>query len=222
MIKKHLLGNARSVTEFQKLQEIGEGTYGTVYKARDKLTEQIVALKKVRMHNENDGFPITSLREINILTKMRHPNIINLNEVVVGYKKDSIFLAFEYCEADIANLVDYITRKKEYLNLSEIKCLMLQLIKAVIYLHDNDIIHRDLKLSNLLINHKGTLKLADFGLARRIGYPLEHLTPKVVTLWYRSPEILLRCPYYSKPSDAWGIGCIIAELLNYGYPILPV
>ncbi len=96
-----------------------------------------------------------------------------MKEVVVGYKKDSIFLAFEYCEADLANLVDFIVRKKEYLRLSEIKCLILQLIKAVIYLHDNDIIHRDLKLSNLLINKKGQLKLADFGLARKIGYPLQ-------------------------------------------------
>ena len=77
-----------------------------MFKARDKDTGEIVALKKVRMHNENDGFPITSLREINILTQLNHPNIIRLNEVVVGYKKDSIFLAFEYCEADLANLVD--------------------------------------------------------------------------------------------------------------------
>lgn len=110
-------------------------------------------MKKVRMINENDGFPITSLREISILSQLRgHKNIINLKEVVVGYKKESVFLAFEYCHSDLANLVDFLMQKKEYLNLAEIKCLMLQLIKAVIYLHDNDIIHRDLKFSNLLIN----------------------------------------------------------------------
>ncbi len=91
------------------------------------------------------------------------------------------------------------------------------------YLHDNDVLHRDLKLSNLLLNSEGKLKLADFGLARRIGYPLTNYTPKVVTLWYRSPEILLRHPQgYSKPADAWGVGCILAELLNFGFPILPV
>ena len=100
---------------------------------------------------------------------------------------------------------------------------MLQLLNAVSYLHDNDILHRDLKLSNLLLNSKGHLKLADFGLARRIGYPLKPYTPKVVTLWYRSPEILLRHPNgYSKPADAWAVGCIFGELLNFGYPILPV
>jgi len=124
-----LLGNTRCVADFEKLGEIGEGTYGTVFKAKDKITGEIVALKKVRMHNENDGFPITSLREINILEVLsHHSNIINLKEVVVGYKKDSVFLAFEYCEADIANLVDYMNRKKSsvsYLNLAEIKCLML-------------------------------------------------------------------------------------------------
>ncbi len=84
-----------------------------------------MALKKVRMHNENDGFPITSLREINILSSLKHPNIVNLKEVLVGYKKDSVFLAFEYCEADVAHLVDYIIQKKEYLSLGEIKSLML-------------------------------------------------------------------------------------------------
>ena len=128
-IKSQLLGNTRCVSDFTKIAEIGEGTYGTVFKAMDKDRQQIVALKKVRMHNENDGFPITSLREINILSKLNHhPNVIKLQEVVVGYKKDSVFLSFEYCDADIANLVDFMARNKKevpYLNLSEIKCLML-------------------------------------------------------------------------------------------------
>ena len=144
------------MSDFSKLAEIGEGTYGTVFKALDKHSGQIVALKKVRMHHENDGFPITSLREINILSQLNHhANVIKLQEVVVGYKKDSVFLSFEYCEADLANLVDYMARNKKdvpYLNLAEIKCLMLQLLKAVSYLHDNDVLHRDLKLSNLLLN----------------------------------------------------------------------
>ena len=108
-----MLGNTRCVSDFSKIGEIGEGTYGTVFKAMDKDRQQVVALKKVRMHNENDGFPITSLREINILSDLNHhPNIIKLLEVVVGYKKDSVFLSFEYCHADIANLVDFMSRNK--------------------------------------------------------------------------------------------------------------
>lgn len=96
------------------------------------------------------------------------------------------------------------------------------MLSAVGHLHANDILHRDLKLSNLLLTQRGQLQLADFGLARQIGYPLQLYTPKVVTLWYRSPEILLRHPKgYSKPADAWAVGCILAELLNFGYPVMP-
>lgn len=147
------MGNTRCVSDFEKIQEIGEGTYGTVFKARDKETGDLVALKKVRMLNENDGFPITSLREINILSTLKHQNIVCLQEVVVGYKQDSVFLAFEYCQADVANLVDYLIKeRKDYLNMAEIKCMMLQVLRAVSYLHENFIIHRDVKLSNLLIN----------------------------------------------------------------------
>ena len=124
-MRNHLLGNARCVADFEKLHEIGEGTYGTVYKARDKSSDEIVALKKVRLHNENDGFPITSMREISILTELHHPNIVRLNEVVVGFKKESVFLAFEYCECDLATLVDSLARKREHLNLAEVKCIML-------------------------------------------------------------------------------------------------
>jgi serine/threonine protein kinase len=112
-IRRQLLGNTRCVADFQKIEEIGEGTYGTVFKARDKETGEIVALKKVRMHNENDGFPITSLREISILQNLKHhPNILNLKEVLVGYKKDSVFLSFEYCPTDLAALVDKMSKQK--------------------------------------------------------------------------------------------------------------
>ena len=114
-IKRHLLGAARCVSDFEKLGNIGEGTYGTVFKARDKASRrgEVVALKKLRMHNENDGFPLTSLREIAILQSLKqHTNLVRLNEVVVGYKKDSVFLNFEYCEGDMAVLLDYMSRNR--------------------------------------------------------------------------------------------------------------
>jgi serine/threonine protein kinase len=142
--EKFFIANCRCVSDFERLHEIGEGTYGTVCKlnsdfytpdkARDKTNDEIVALKKVRMSHENDGFPITSIREINILKELDHENIVKLKEVVVGFKKEkygisniicSIFLVFEYCETDLANLIDYLISKKEYLNLAEIKSIML-------------------------------------------------------------------------------------------------
>jgi cyclin-dependent kinase 10 len=109
-----------------------------------------------------------------------------------------------------------------YFELSEVKSIMIQLLKSVDYLHRNFILHRDLKLSNILLNKKGELKLADFGLARSFSIPLQKYTPKVVTLWYRAPEILLQCETYSWYSDMWAVGCIFGELLNQGAPLLPV
>jgi serine/threonine protein kinase len=151
----------RAVTCFEKLDRIGEGTYGTVYRARDKETNLIVALKKLRMKKEKGGFPLTSIREIKILKSIDHPNIVSLLEVSVGRKPDSIFLVFEYCEHDFAGLLDRLARP---FTEAETKTIMLQLLSAVEHLHSRFIIHRDLKLSNLLLNKQGLLKLADFGL----------------------------------------------------------
>lgn len=207
----------RSVNCFVKLNCIGEGTYGTVYRARDKETGQIRALKKLRMKKEKGGFPLTSIREIKILKSINHPNIVNLLEIVVGRKPHSIFLVFEYCEHDLAGLLDRIARS---FTEAEIKTIMLQLLQGTEYLHSNFIIHRDLKLSNLLMNNKGVLKMADFGLARLFSNPLKQYTPKVVTLWYRCPELLLGAKSYHTACDMWAVGCIFGELLKHR-PLLP-
>ena len=126
-----------------------------------------------------------------------------ISNVYLFYSFISIFLVFEYCETDVANLIDCLIQKDQYFSLAEIKCIFLQALRAVSYLHQNNILHRDLKFSNILINSKGQIKLEDFGLARKIGHPITPYTPKVVTLWYRAPEILLKAEYYSKPCDAW-------------------
>ena len=201
----------RSVDEFERLNKIEEGTYGVVYRAEEKRTGSIVALKRVKMEKEKEGFPITSLREISTLLKAQHPNIVAVKEIVVGSNIDSIFIVMEYVEHDLKSLMSTM---KRHFTLGEVKTLMLQLLSAVAHLHDNWILHRDLKTSNLLFSHKGILKVGDFGLAREYGSPLKPYTPIVVTLWYRSPELLLKTKEYSCPIDLWSVGCIFGELLT--------
>ncbi|XP_020844773.1 cyclin-dependent kinase 10 [Phascolarctos cinereus] len=211
------LGQCRSVKEFEKLNRIGEGTYGIVYRARDTQTDEIVALKKVRMDKEKDGIPISSLREITLLLRLRHPNIVELKEVVVGNHLESIFLVMGYCEQDLASLLENMQTP---FSEAQVKCIILQVLKGLQYLHKNFIIHRDLKVSNLLMTDKGCVKTADFGLARAYGVPVKPVTPKVVTLWYRAPELLLGTATQTTSIDMWAVGCILAELLAHK-PLLP-
>jgi len=178
----NMLQGCRSVDEFERLNKIDEGTYGVVYRARDKKTGEIVALKKVKMEKEREGFPLTSLREINILLSFHHPSIVDVKEVVVGSNLDSIFMVMEYMEHDLKGLMESM---RQPFSQSEVKCLMLQLLEGTKYLHDNWVLHRDLKTSNLLLNNRGELKICDFGLARQYGSPLKPYTHLVVTLWYR-------------------------------------
>uniref|UniRef100_A0A1B0D3R2 cyclin-dependent kinase n=1 Tax=Phlebotomus papatasi TaxID=29031 RepID=A0A1B0D3R2_PHLPP len=192
------LQGCRSVEEFQCLNRIEEGTYGVVYRAKDKRTEEIVALKRLKMEKEKEGFPITSLREINTLLKGQHPNIVTVREIVVGSNMDKIFIVMDYVEHDLKSLMETMKHKKQAFLPGEVKCLTQQLLRAVAHLHDIWILHRDLKTSNLLLSHKGILK---------------PYTSVVVTLWYRAPELLLGCKEYSTPIDVWSVGCIFAEFL---------
>ncbi|KAK1415817.1 hypothetical protein QVD17_31605 [Tagetes erecta] len=207
----NMLQGCRSVDEFERLNKIDEGTYGVVYRAKDKKTGEIVALKKVKMEKEREGFPLTSLREINILLSFHHPSIVDVKEVVVGSNLDSIFMVMEYMEHDLKALMETM---KQPFSQSEVKCLMLQLFEGTKYLHDNWVLHRDLKTSNLLLNNRGELKICDFGLSRQYGSPLKPYTHLVVTLWYRAPELLLGTKLYSTAIDMWSLGCIMAELLS--------
>lgn len=179
----NMLQGCRSVFEYEKLNKINEGTYGVVYKAKDKKTGEIVALKKVKMDidRDNDGFPLSSLREINILLSFNHPSVVNVKEVVMD-DLDSIFMVMEYMEYDLKGLMEVMTRP---FSTSEVKWLMLQLLEGVEYLHENWVLHRDLKTSNILLSKEGELKICDFGMSRQYGSPMKPYTPLVVTLWYR-------------------------------------
>ncbi|KAI5171036.1 hypothetical protein NEFER03_0438 [Nematocida sp. LUAm3] len=195
---------------FQKIEKIGEGTYGVVYKAREKGTGKVVALKKVRLTDDREGMPATTIREISLLKNLRHPYIICLHQVIYTEKK--LYMVFEYAEVDLKNYLTELRREKKHLTKKEVRKYAYQLISALTYCHSVGILHRDLKPQNILLSH-GNIKLADFGLGRSVGIPLHTLTSEVVTLWYRAPELLLGAKYYSTAVDVWSIGCIVAELV---------
>ncbi|KAI1797776.1 Pkinase-domain-containing protein [Ganoderma leucocontextum] len=203
---------SRSVYCYERLNSIEEGSYGVVFRARDKETGEIVALKKLKLEEEKHGFPITALREINSLMVCKHENVVGIREVVVGDTLTQVFIVMDFIEHDLKTLLSVMP--SPFLQ-SEVKTLMLQLLAAMAYCHERWILHRDLKTSNLLMNNRGTIKVADFGLARRYGDPVGvgGLTQLVVTLWYRAPEILLGATTYSTAVDMWSVGCIFAELL---------
>ncbi|KAI9106265.1 kinase-like domain-containing protein [Phlyctochytrium arcticum] len=205
------LVSCRCVDTFEKLNRIEEGAYGVVYRARDRETGEIVALKRLKLEKEVNGFPVTSLREIHTLLLAKHPNIVNVKEIVVTPSMRGVFIVMEFVEHDLKSLME--SMPSPFLQ-SEIKTLMIQLLSAVALLHQNWIIHRDLKTSNLLMNNQGQIKVADFGLARRFGSPLGPVTQLVVTLWYRAPELLLGAKEYTTAIDMWSIGCIFGELVN--------
>ncbi|KAL1847312.1 hypothetical protein Plec18170_008660 [Paecilomyces lecythidis] len=204
-------GPCRHVDNFERLNHIEEGSYGWVSRAKDITTGEIVALKKLKMEDSPDGFPVTGLREIQTLLGARHQNIVTLREIVMGNSMDNVFLVMDFLEHDLKTLLDDM---REPFLPSEIKTLLLQIMSATEFLHSHWIMHRDLKTSNLLMNNRGEIKLADFGMARYYGDPPPKLTQLVVTLWYRSPELLLGAEKYGPEIDMWSIGCIFGELLT--------
>ncbi|XP_013784754.1 cyclin-dependent kinase 2-like isoform X1 [Limulus polyphemus] len=195
---------------FQKIEKIGEGTYGVVYKARDKETGKLVALKKIRLETESEGVPSTAIREIALLKELDHNNVVRLLDVIHSEKK--LYLVFEYLNQDLKKLMD--SAPTSGLPLPLVKSYLWQLLQGIAYCHSHRVLHRDLKPQNLLIDKEGNIKLADFGLARAFGVPLRSYTHEVVTLWYRAPEILLGAKFYSTPVDVWSMGCIFAEMLT--------
>jgi len=195
---------------YQKIEKpVGEGTYGVVYKAKDKTTNEIVALKKIRLEVEDEGVPSTALREISLLKELDHPNIVRLRDV--EHQDGRLYLVFEWLDRDLKKHMD---SSPAGLPMSTIKLFLYQLLRGMDYCHQRGIMHRDLKPQNLLVDRKNILKLADFGLARAFMIPMRSYTHEVVTLWYRAPEILLGQRTYSPHIDMWSIGTIFVEMVN--------
>lgn len=225
MVKKrkgesNLPWGLRTVDNYDKLEIVGEGTYGQVWKGENRTSGRMVALKKIRVdpYRKMAGLTLQTLREIKILNSFPHPNVVELIECVTSAKtaeagvKSSLYLVFEYLNHDMGGLIDI---KYDFTE-EEIRCFFMQLVRAMKFLHKNRICHRDIKSSNLLISNKHELKLADFGLARQL-FPdakqvNEKYTNKVVTLWYRAPELLLGERQYDYSVDIWSAGCILLEM----------
>uniref|UniRef100_A0A9J8ADR2 cyclin-dependent kinase n=1 Tax=Cyprinus carpio carpio TaxID=630221 RepID=A0A9J8ADR2_CYPCA len=199
---------------YVKLGKLGEGTYATVFKGRSKLTENLVALKEIRLEHE-EGAPCTAIREVSLLKNLKHANIVTLHDII--HTDRCLTLVFEYLDSD---LKQYLDNCGNLMSMHNVKIFMFQLLRGLSYCHKRKILHRDLKPQNLLINDKGELKLADFGLARAKSVPTKTYSNEVVTLWYRPPDVLLGSTEYSTPIDMWGVGCILYEMAT-GRPMFP-
>jgi serine/threonine protein kinase len=201
--------------KYVKIDKLGEGTYGIVYKAKNRETAQIVALKRIRLDSEDEGVPCTAIREISLLKELKHPNIVSLYDVIHTEKK--LTLVFEFCDLDLKK---YMDQHNGIISKNTMKSFLYQLLRGVAFCHEKRVLHRDLKPQNLLINKKGELKLADFGLARSSGIPVRSYSHEVVTLWYRPPDVLMGSRNYSTSIDIWSAGCIFAEMVT-GRPLFP-
>ncbi|TFK23277.1 Pkinase-domain-containing protein [Coprinopsis marcescibilis] len=192
------------------LNQVGEGTFGKVYKARNTVSNVFVALKRIRMESERDGFPVTAMREIKLLQSLKHANVVRLYEMMVS--NSSVYMVFEYMDHDLTGILSQTQFK---FSEAHLKSLCHQMLAGLAYLHHKGVIHRDIKGSNILLNNRGELKLADFGLARfyqkrrRMDY-----TNRVITLWYRPPELLFGATVYGAEVDMWSAGCIMLELFT--------
>jgi len=202
--------------KYEKLEKIGEGTYGTVFKAKNRETQEVVALKRVRLDDDDEGVPSSALREICLLKELKHKNIVRLYDVVHSDRK--LTLVFEYCDQDLKKYFDSCNSE---IDQSVVKSLMYQLLRGLAFCHAHNVLHRDLKPQNLLINKNMELKLADFGLARAFGIPVRCYSAEVVTLWYRPPDVLFGAKLYNTSIDMWSSGCIFAEIANAGRPLFP-
>ncbi len=203
-------------SHFQQLEKLGEGTYATVYKGRNGFTGTLVALKEINLDSE-EGTPSTAIREISLMKELKHENIVTLYDVI--HTENKLTLVFEFMDKDLKKYMDTCGNRGA-LDPKIVKSYMFQLLRGIMFCHDNSVLHRDLKPQNLLINTKGELKLGDFGLARAFGIPVNTFSNEVVTLWYRAPDVLMGSRNYNTSIDIWSAGCIMAEMFT-GRPLFP-
>ena len=211
----------RLISSYIIEKQIGQGGYGKVYKGIDKNNNRIVAIKQMDKRKERNGFSQNALREIKLLREIYHTNSVTLLQIVVGddknnlddIRKNPMYLIYEYIDHDLAGVL----KRKKKISQDLVRCYTYQLLQVLAYLHSIHIMHRDLKLSNILVTNNNKIKLCDFGLARKESILLKEnerrYTNNVITLWYRPPELLFGATNYDTSVDMWSVGCILGELL---------
>ncbi|XP_021767589.1 cell division control protein 2 homolog C [Chenopodium quinoa] len=212
--------------KYEKLEKVGEGTYGKVYKAKEKTTGQLVALKKTRLEMDEEGVPPTALREVSLLQMLSQSlyvvrllcvEHVDKKNSSTGIAKPLLYLVFEYLDTDLKKFIDSHRKgpNPRPLPPTQVQSFLFQLLKGVAHCHSHGVLHRDLKPQNLLLDKdKGILKIADLGLGRSFTVPMKSYTHEIVTLWYRAPEVLLGSTHYSTGVDIWSVGCIFAEMVR--------
>jgi cyclin-dependent kinase-like len=191
---------SKVMERYEKMAKLGEGSYGIVYKCRNRDTGEIVAIKKFAESEDDPLIRKIALREIRLLKNLKHPNLVNLLEVF--RRKRRLHLVFEFCERTVLNELERYPRGCPHLLTQQI---VWQTLQAVGYCHHHGCIHRDIKPENILLTATGVVKLCDFGFARMLS-PGENYTDYVATRWYRSPELLVGDTQYGTPVDVWAIG----------------
>ncbi|OQV15077.1 Cell division control protein 2-like protein [Hypsibius exemplaris] len=199
---------------------IGEGTYGVVHRGVDTRNGRMVAIKQMAMDPEGQGLPSVALREITHLGEMSHKNIVNMLDLVVGEKH--MMVIFEHLDMDLREFQTEYIKKYKYFSFDMVQRITYQMLLGLGYIHSCSVIHRDMKPQNVLVDKKTlAVKISDFGLARTYTTPLHEMTVEVVTLWYRSPELLLGSDMYTTSADVWSLGVMIIELLENNCPFDP-
>ncbi|KAK6125653.1 hypothetical protein DH2020_040602 [Rehmannia glutinosa] len=199
--------------KYVAIKPIGRGSYGVVCSCINKKTNEKVAIKKIMDVFENRVTALRTLREMTLLRFIKHENIVELKEVMMpnnwrGFKE--VYMVYELMDTDLHQLI----RSPQPLSNDHCRFFIFQLLRGLKYLHSANILHRDLKPGNLLVNANCDLKICDFGLARTGCDNGEIMTEYVVTRWYRAPEILVSCDNYGPSVDMWSVGCILAEILG--------